>query len=391
MTSMRILQLCPFLHAGVVSGVANHVLNLSKQLQELGHDVTVFSAKLGARMAYREEIEGITVRHLRVMKVAPVKAGYLPHLEWLRAIRLGHFDLIHAHSYAYFPSYTAAIAARRTTPVVLTTHQPPTSAAFENKRLADLYNRTVGHFALQRCDRVIALTKLEAMYLETSLLLDRQKVAIIPNGVDLETFNPGAMRRAARRTVLFVGRLSEEKGVFDLLRAVPLVLKKVPDAVFMLVGDDGETQACLSRLARNLKIDSKVSICGPLFGSELVEAYRSAQLLVAPSIYETFGLSILEGMAVGLPIVASCVGGIPELVQDMVNGILVQPSDPEKLAEAVIRLLSNQELATKISQNNIAKAQSYSWERIAMSVLQVYVEAMEANPRKTTQQARCAR
>jgi glycosyltransferase involved in cell wall biosynthesis len=345
----------------------------------MGHDVVIYSAWTGRHMLNLEHLDGIPVHHLPVTRVPHIRAGYIPTPRWLGIVALEEFDIIHAHSLGYFPSYTGAlISMLADKPFVLTAHQPPTDAAFENKLLASFFNRGPGRLALQRASRIIALTKLEAAYLQTKYGLDRARISVIPNGVELETFRPTERtRRGKRSSILYVGRFSEEKGIFDLLDAIPYVLEKIPGASFTFVGDDGDTARKIRQIVQRGGISRNVTILGPKFGGALADAYADADVFVAPSLYETFGITILEAMAVGLPVVATAVGGIPELVRDMVNGILVQRSDHEKLAEAIIKLLSNRELATRISQSNIAKARSYSWERIATAVLQVYAEAME--------------
>jgi glycosyltransferase involved in cell wall biosynthesis len=131
------------------------------------------------------------------------------------------------------------------------------------------------------------------------------------------------------------------------------------------------------KAAEKLKVEKIVHFLGPKFGRELARTYRKARIFALPSLYETFGLAVLEAMATGLPVVATRVGGIPELVEEGRNGVLVNPREHEALAEAIIKLLSDLELSSRISKRNAIKAKQYSWKNIAEKIEGVYKELCE--------------
>jgi glycosyltransferase involved in cell wall biosynthesis len=205
----------------------------------------------------------------------------------------------------------------------------------------------------------------------TSLAHSVSGAHIISPGVDLNTFTPNeaALPPHAKSTILFVGRLdkaSSWKGVDVLITALSIVTRRVPDAQLRIVGD-GDGVDALARLADRLDLRQSVTFSGILRGPELVNAYRSARMLVLPSktAAESFGMTLIEAMACGKPVIASNVGGIPYVVEHEHNGILVNPDDPQQLADACCRALLDEELCQRLGTNGRHTAEDkYGWNSI---------------------------
>src|SRR5207302_502070 len=168
----------------------------------------------------------------------------------------------------------------------------------------------------------------------------------------------------ADQIVLFVGRLVALKGVVHLLGAMPRVLAACPEARLVLVGD-GEERSYLEQVARALHLMDRVSFVGAREHGEVIRYMRAADVFVLPSLIESFGIVLVEAMSCGLPIVASKVMGIPAVVEDGVNGVLVPPGDEAALAAGVIRLLTDPAARNQIAERNLAKAADYVLPRIA--------------------------
>ncbi len=375
---MRVLQVCPIFHERMASGVGLHVLNISKMLKKMGHDVQVFSSNMlkeGSRETVSEskEVEGVRVRQFDVFKIPNISSGYVPSPSMVKALLDWDADVVHAHSYSYFPTYTSALVrVFKERPLVLTTHQPPTETAFKSKLLMKVYNRSLGRLSLRRADMIIAVTRLEADFLVKVAGADPNKITVIPEGVDLNLFKPKTDKLEPENIILFVGRIAQEKGLIYLIKAVPRVTKVFPSISVLIIGEDQGIQENLMKAIENLRVGKKIHFLGPKFGYELARTYRKARIFVLPSIYETFGLAILEAMASGLPVVATRVGGIPELVDDGSNGMLVSPRSHEALAEAIIKLLSDPDLSLDISKRNQVKAKRYSWESATERIEGIY-------------------
>lgn len=379
---MRILQVCPIFHPKMISGVGVHVLNLSKELVNMGHEVKVLSSNLLKEGSEKtvpgyEEVEGIETRRFSVFKLPGVASGYIPYPKLLGTILRSDADVIHAHSFAYFPTYVSALSRTLKRKVfVLTSHQPPTESAFRNRFLMRMYNRGIGRLSLKAADGIIAATKREAAYLIQAAGAEPRKITVVPEGVNLNLYHAKADQSKKSEDILFVGRLAPEKGLPFLIEAIPEVVRQHPSAAFLFVGEDQGVKHVLLKRAADLKVTQYMKFLGPKFGAELADIYREAALFVLPSLYETFGLVILEAMASGLPVVATRVGGVPELVRDEYNGVLVSPKDHVALADAINNFLSNRQLYRRVSAQNVETAKRYSWRGIAERIDALYVSLL---------------
>lgn len=146
----------------------------------------------------------------------------------------------------------------------------------------------------------------------------------------------------------------------------------------MLVGGGQERQA-LQELVKELDLEERVTFVGKVSNGEVPKYMVASDVFVLPSLSEGFPLVTLEAMASGLPIVATKVGGLPEIVKDGDNGFLIEPKNPEQIAEKVLSLLVDEELREKISRNNQEKAKHYSWENIVERLEEVYRNHLHAS------------
>jgi glycogen(starch) synthase len=180
--------------------------------------------------------------------------------------------------------------------------------------------------------------------------VDENRLHLIPPGVNGSLFEgpfEDPFASIGRPRLLFVGRLAPQKGVRALVAAAGLLENE--SAQVILVGDGPERPALESE-ARRLGVGGRLRFVGFLAHEELPAVMSHADLLVLPSVYEELGTVLLEAMQTGLPIVASKTGGIPDVIEDGVNGLLVPPGDPEALARAIDRLLAERDLARGLSE-----------------------------------------
>ncbi len=177
-----------------------------------------------------------------------------------------------------------------------------------------------------------------------------EKVEVVYNWIDAERFTSSPRWHDELRSrwqipagalvVGSVGRLSEEKGLRYLIKAAPIILEKCSQVFFVLVGDGGERQA-LEDLAVKLNVHKRIIFQG--FMPDVEKAYSAFDVFVLPSVYETFGLVVLEAMTAGVPVVASATGGVVEILEDKHNGFLVPPRDKKALAAGVVNLIEHRE------------------------------------------------
>lgn len=219
------------------------------------------------------------------------------------------------------------------------------------------YERHVLHRLFRRADAVVAVSR-------TSLAHAVPGSHVIPPGVDTDVFTPSAQEWG--RTLLYVGRLDRSsawKGVDVLLRAFALVAADDPEADLHVVGS-GDAIDDHRALAASLAVADRVRFSGHLEGSELVAAYQYARVLVLPSLTEaeSFGMTLIEAMACARPVIASDVGGIPDVVQDGVQGLLVPPGDAPALAAACRTLLADDASCAAMGERGRRRVeQAYAW------------------------------
>lgn len=216
--------------------------------------------------------------------------------------------------------------------------------------------RAIGRFMMAAAHRVIVLSPTYQR--EMGAAWRRDDLAWAPNMADVALFRGMSSGAHApwlargRRAVLFVGRLSAPKGIYDLFDAIPRVIERHPDANFVLVGvaESDAMEPVIRAEAARRGIASRITFLGPLDGRGKAAAFVSAQMIVVPSWTEGFPLVIAEAMAAGLPVVATAVGAIPDFVRDGQDGFLVAPRDAAALADRICRLLGDEGLRRRISE-----------------------------------------
>lgn len=307
----------------------------------------------------------VTVSHTRM-------SGWWP-IQLPRLFRSHRIDVINAHAPTpYLADVATYVAGRR--PVVLTYHAGSMVKGGDGvtravDALLRTYERVVLPRVFARADRLVAVSPTCTGYLEG-------RTALVPPGVDTSQFVPPADDPAGTLTVLYAGRMqraSRWKGVQVLLEAFAQVLADLPAARLVLAGDGDDVPALRAR-ASELGVDGSVSFAGALAGADLVRAYQDADVVVLPSLTEaeSFGMTLVEAMACGRPVVASRVGGIPGVVRDGVDGLLVPPGDVVALAGGLRRLLADPVLrATLGTAGRQAAVSRWDWRHPTAATLRI--------------------
>lgn len=227
---------------------------------------------------------------------------------------------------------------------------------------------------LRNADAVVALSRFLAKATCQYAGLPPERVAVHYWGVDLQHFSPPRTRKGDARVIGFIKHLLPKYGPEYMLRAIPAIRARHPDIRVLMVGD-GVLRQGLEKLARDLRIADAVTFCGRIAHENIPKYLDRMDIFVMPSVYEseTFGVAATEAEAMGLPVVATTVGGIPEAVQDGVTGILVPPRDPDAIAAAVLRLIEDKDLRESMSgEGPRFVAQNYDWEKNARGVEDLY-------------------
>ncbi|HEX2271851.1 MAG TPA: glycosyltransferase family 4 protein, partial [Pyrinomonadaceae bacterium] len=273
-------------------------------------------------------------------------------------------DLIHCHDWM---TAVAGIKLRQSIgkPLVYNIHLPQAFIGY----------KTLEKLGLVNADLVLVNSRAIEQELH-AYELTLPRVEVIPNGVDLDTFKPATDWPAGDGYVLFVGRLVAQKGVTVLLEALSVVLQRCPETRLVVVGD-GELELFLKRIARYLGIPHRVTFLDWTTGPDLVALYQRAKFIVVPSYYEPFGIVALEAMACGRPVIASRTGGLAEIVNDGVNGFLVEAGNHLQLAQRMVRLLNDDEQRQSMGHAARERANEFSWDRVAQQTLALYDSVVE--------------
>lgn len=215
----------------------------------------------------------------------------------------------------------------------------------------------------------------------------KERISIIPNGINLEEFenafkSNNSFRKSLgikenEKLILSIGRLEKIKGFQYLIMALAETQSKVDQIKLVIAGPEFNYGEQLRRLARQAKIEDKVIFCGPIEGRRKIEALATANIAVVPSIYEGFSIFLLEAMASGKPVIATKTGIAEDLIHDGKNGFLVNACDVKGLSEKILTVLSDSQLYSSISQESRNTAKAFDWKKIVEQILQLYYQSLE--------------
>ena len=361
---MRILQQCIYFPPEV-GGLESHAYYLCRELVRMGHHVTMMTSLSQPGLRARDNLGGVEV----VRKWFPRKrtpAGWAAHTlatvpHYMRLAR--HADILHAQTFA---SALPGMRARRRFghPLVITLHTSHFLKLAKKPAWRPVLRRIV-----KSADWLLAASEeIRDVALE---LYRHPRAEALTNGVDTELFAPhaGGLRRRERPRIIVPRRLFEKNGVEYFIRAVPLIRAQMNvDAV--LVGDGPERER-LERLAGELGVSDSVRFLGRRANEEMPALLADADVAVLPSLMEATSVAALEAMSCGVPVAASCVGGLPEIVDESV-GTLFEPADPASLASALVALLQRADLDAVGRQARQRVVQSWSVARLARRHEEIY-------------------
>ncbi len=369
----------------VISGVVRSVRSFRDELTRRGHNVFIFAQEQVDYVDKDPFIFRYSSLSLPYGVDIPAAVPISPFIDRLiPAIKL---DVIHTH-HPFLLGKTAATKAQELNlPLIFTfhtqyreyTHYVPFPMEIVQNFLKSTVDRLLQDF-MRRCQHIIIPSESMRDTLVNNYGL-KNNFTVIPTGVDLEAYRTanGEKIRKKRRwekdmVMISIGRLAPEKNWPTLLHAAALVLKDIPQFRFVLIGD-GPDRKSLEDLAKELGIQKRVTFTGSLSFAETPSYMKAANLFGFASITETQGLATLEAMAAGLPVVAVDASGTRDILKHGQQGYLVE-NNPEALAAAIKRLLSNPERMQKFAQAAYKKAQSFNIEKLTERLLDVYEQAI---------------
>lgn len=289
-------------------------------------------------------------------------------------------DLIHAHW--IFPNgFLAALLKKRYgVPLIVTVHGSDIFA------LRNIFFRFLQGITLKNCDMCTVNSSATETEVLKRLPKFKNKIVKIPMGVDLDKFREKKIvlkKYKEEDIILFVGRLSKQKGVEYLINAMPELLKKIKKARLLIIGE-GQTRKELEKLTKRQKLERHVEFLGSLPQNKVIEFYNAAKVVVLPALSdktgtEGLGLVLLEAMATKTAVVGSNIGGIKDIIRDKETGLLSEQKNPRSLSKCIITLLKDKNLQNKVALNGQKFVKkNYSWDLISNKFSDIYKKTMKA-------------
>jgi glycogen synthase len=371
----------------IVGGLARHVYALSNELAKSGVSVQVLTVGSDSKEEDR------TYGNLKVKRVNSDRIKSSNFVDWvyqfnatmtesvLSSVEKWTPHIIHAHDWLVAP---AAIALKHfvSSPLLSTIHSTERGRAGRIQNDLQYHLHEVEADLCAESTKIIVASKYMKNEISSLFNLTRDKINVIFNGVYSRPFQADKSKDSniarnrfadpSEKIILFVGRMFLQKGPQILLEAAGRILEMDSNFRFIFVGE-GPIKQDLIELARKKYISSKIEFTGFIDDTRLRTLYHVADVAVFPSLYEPFGIVILEAMSEGCPVIGSNTGGLSEIIRDRRNGILVAPGDVDSLKQAILQILNDSSLRKNLRKNGLKEVRSkYEWNRIANRTLQLY-------------------
>ena len=364
------MKICYLADAGSV-----HVQKWARHFAERGNEVHVISFR-------NADIAGTEVHFLNphgLISISPVaslmsKAGYLLWTGKIkRLLKKINSDIIHAH---WATSYGLLAALSGFHPFILSTWGSDILTSPERYP----FMKKIVEFNLKKADAVTATSKMLASA-TGEFIYDGKPVHIISFGVDMDLFSPSNEKSSGGNICIGIVKALEEKyGIEYLIRALRIVVERGYDSNLLIVGD-GSLRKKLEKLTETLNLANSVRFIDKVDNNVVVEYLHMIDIFVVPSISssETFGVAAVEASSCGIPVIASNIGGLPEVVVDGETGYLVPSRNETAIAERIIKLIEEPELRRKLGANGRKFVrENYEWNLCALKMEKIY-ESIFAN------------
>jgi hypothetical protein len=375
-------------------GIASYVDTLARALVEQGHRVTVVARGSKHETTFSDGITLVRVPlgnlhwYLHKLRFPLGVPLIVREIEWSFGLRQCLGRLVERERIDIIEGCESGLlflsgGAVRVIPRLVRLHGDRYAFAKYSKEPMGLGDHLLHKVALHSLRSASLLTSpsyFQANEVAKDLRWSNDQITVIPNPVsrwmlEQARLTPQVQRDGDTQVVLNTGRIEYRKGTLVLLNAIPVVTRDCPEAQFVIAGarHPSISDSALSRALETDGVAKNVSMLGHVRWSDLVNWYRKAGIFVMPSYYETFGISAIEAMTFGLPVVATNAGGLSEVVEDGVTGFLVPPGDSQALAEAMIHLLRDKDLRKTMGEAGRKRVlDEFTVDRVLAQTLSVY-------------------
>ncbi|MBI4744263.1 MAG: glycosyltransferase family 4 protein [Actinobacteria bacterium] len=367
----------------LIGGVEFVVYHLSRILKNKNCEVSIITSRPKPNLPSVETVDGIKIYRTylglpgnSLKSSAYFALSFFPSfVRLIKIIRTEKPDIINLHFSDSAALYILLLKKIFNLPIVVSVH----GNDIQKFPKESYIYRWLTVNLLRRADFVTACSKSlleDAIKLEPSI---RDKSIPTGNGIDLSEFDLKDIYKTERPYIFSFGRLEHKKGFDVLINSFKIISKKFPDFDLIIAGD-GAKKDELQNLINNLDLKKQVKLMGMLPRREILNLLNGCEVFVCPSRIEPFGIVNLEAMAAGKPVIASKVDGVPEVIEDGVNGILVEPENVNQLAESIINLLKNGDLRNRLSVNGRKIVEEkYSWEVVGERYFDLFKSIVNRN------------
>jgi len=377
---MKIALVSPYDFA-YPGGVAHHIVALGKHLAQMGHEVKFIApasspiTTLGDRFIHIGKPRPIPISgSIARVTISPMLSTTITHM-----LNEEKFDIVHLHE-PLMPMMCTTVLRMSCTANVGTFHAFDGKGYNISKPFTVFFKRW-----FSKLDGRIAVSKPAKEFANKHFPADYR---VIPNGVDTTHFCPDVAPieelSDGKLNILFVGRLEKRKGADYLLKAYRHVKRAIPNSRLIIVGPGTRLRRKYEKMAEKNGMEDVVFV-GFASYDDLPRYYKTADVFCAPATgWESFGIILLEAMAVGRPVVASNIDGYASILTHGTEGLLVPPKDEVSLSQALISLLNDKALREQMGARGLIKSREYDWQNVARRILDYYNEILKkSQPRET--------
>jgi glycogen(starch) synthase len=371
-----------------LGGVEELTRQLAHSLRDAGHNVILITNRWPHALPAHETFEGLPlfrlpfyspIGSLRAALTYPIKSR-VTHQAITDILVQHDIQLLHLQCISTNALYAARAAKTLHLPLIVSLQGELTMDAshlYQRSHLARrMYQQTLAAADLLTACSADTLAEAESFFGRPFGL----RGSVIPNGIRLADFANITPHSHPRPYFLAIGRHVPQKGFDTLLQAYANALTKNPNLSHdLLLAGDGPSNADLQNLAKSLNLTNRVHFLGRTDRPKTAALFAGCDFFILPSRHEPQGIVNLEAMAAGKPVIATNVGGVPEIVHHNHNGLLVPPENPETLAAAMLILAADTALRTRLGNQALATAKSHDWPQITNRYLALYTQLVPAN------------
>jgi glycosyltransferase involved in cell wall biosynthesis len=351
-----------------VGGMEYRTKDLSEYFAKRGQLVHVITSDIGCKTGKLPSKKNLRVDYLKSFEFAhtPIMPSLL-----FKLLFLPKDSVIHLHvSQALLSEITYLVCKIRKFPYVAHIHLDIDASGFFGV-LLPYYKKLFLSQVIKNADAISVLTNDYEKLISEKYGVSKEKFTIIPNGTYFKAKNISSNVHHKSIRLLFVGRLSVQKNVPLLIKALHICITQYNLPFYLQLAGDGEKRAEIEKMIKKLHLEKEVTLLGNVAQKDLADVYSNSDIFILPSRSESFGTVIIEAMASGIPVIATNIPAVKNIITNEETGLLVHQS-PKELANAIVRLATDTTLRKNIIKNGLENVKKYSWETVANQYETVY-------------------